>query len=171
MALPRLISSQPIDPALAAESAIRNFCGWHVAPALDMTLRLNGSGTRKLLLPSNHVNAVSSVVINGTSAAPEMYSWAEDGWLTLAAAWWPEGDRNIAVTLNHGWPFEESAEIAGVVRAIMARAAMNPSGAIINQRAGTQGFGIASAGAQAASFPLLQQEKDLLAPFALKGTP
>src|SRR5699024_12271535 len=43
------------DLVAAATQAIRDYCGWHVAPVEEETLALDGTGTDTLLLPSRLV--------------------------------------------------------------------------------------------------------------------
>ena len=56
-----LIGYDP-DAVLAAAEAVRSYCGWHIAPAVEETVTLDGSGGRHLLLPSLHVTEVSEIV-------------------------------------------------------------------------------------------------------------
>lgn len=49
----------------AAQAAIRRYCGWHVAPSVTRTIRLDGHGGDSLLLPSKHVTALSSLKLDG----------------------------------------------------------------------------------------------------------
>ena len=43
----------------AAQGAVRRYCGWHVAPSITETLRLDGYGGRVLTLPSKHITAIA----------------------------------------------------------------------------------------------------------------
>ena len=47
----------------AAQGAVRRHCGWHVAPSVTETLRVDGYGGRTLILPSKHVTAIASVIV------------------------------------------------------------------------------------------------------------
>lgn len=101
-----------------AEAAVRAYCGWHIAPAEDTTLTLDGPGSSVLLLPSLHVTAVASVTERGILVDPSAYTWSESGVVKRAAgstwsgAWgggWTDALRGVEVAFTHGydeWPLD-----------------------------------------------------------------
>lgn len=98
------------------------------------TVRLSGTGTDTLLLPQLPVVAAGTVVENGgTLTAGTDYGVDRDGhlvrtdgtadwttWTTGPTAYWPQGQRNIAVTYDHGWG-TVPADIREVALALAAR--------------------------------------------------
>lgn len=86
----RYAGDQRIQPLIkAACSAVRNYCGWHVAPcavckvstrAHDLRLIYSGSDTI-IQLPARFVSAVMSVKIGGTEI--EDYSYETSGLLRV----------------------------------------------------------------------------------------
>ena len=64
----------------ACTSAIRNYCGWHVAGSVACRAVLDG-GESSLWLPSNHVLSVTSVEVLGTPVT--CYEWNRQGLLRL----------------------------------------------------------------------------------------
>ncbi|AUG84805.1 head-to-tail adaptor [Microbacterium phage Sharkboy] len=58
-----------------ATKAIRNYCGWNVAPPEDVTATLDGGGS-VLYLPSLKVNSLASVTIDGVAQALSDLEWS-----------------------------------------------------------------------------------------------
>ncbi|MFJ2162570.1 hypothetical protein [Streptomyces sp. NPDC087856] len=74
------------------------------------TVTLDGTGTRKLVLPRWPVTAVASVTVLHDTTDDEVlaegadhdFTWSASGRLTRRCACWPEGDRNIEVVYSAG---------------------------------------------------------------------
>ena len=165
------MDSFPADtPEQAATQAIRDYCGWHVAPVIETTLTLDGTGTDTVLLPSRRVIDVLSVKALGVELEAAAYEWSSDGLLRRRRGCWPDRYRALTVELEHG--FEDASILATVVDSIVARIRMDPSGMLASQSAGTQrvSFGgrLASGGG---GVGLLGTEKELLAPYKLNWGP
>lgn len=153
-------------PEQAATQAIRDYCGWHVAPVITDTLILDGTGTDTVLLPSRRVVAVDSVKLDGILLEATAFEWSADGLLRRKHGSWPESYRSLEVTLQHG--FEDMTALADIGASIMARIKIDPTGALANQRAGTQSVGFV---AGAAGGGLMTSEKERLAPYRLTWGP
>lgn len=154
-------------PEEAAENALRDYCGWHIAPVIQQTLVLDGNGQHKKLLPSRRIVSVESVKVEGEEVTD--YRFSQDGWLNLARRT-PPVERCLEVTFTHG--FEETPPVLiHVMNAMVARARMSPAGNIVNQRAGTQSVTFATSGGAVLSLPLLESEKELLSPYKLNWGP
>ncbi len=66
-----------VEAALnAASQAVRNYCGWHIAPSLDCTARPTGQPV-VLRLPAAYVSEITSIKENGETVTD--YEWREDG--------------------------------------------------------------------------------------------
>lgn len=167
MQYPSLKSILSSTPEEAAEQAIRDYCGWHVTPAVEETLVVDGNGQKKILLPSRKINDVLTVEVDGE---PVEVRWSADGWITRVDGRFPDRERAITVTINHGLE-HGSAVIDQVIGNIVSRARMSPAGNIVSQRAGTQSVTFASSGGEVTGYGLLQSEKDLLAPYKLNWGP
>lgn len=153
-------------PEQAATQAIRDYCGWHVAPVITATLTLDGTGTDTLLLPSRRVVTVDSVKLDGTALEATTYEWSADGLLRRKHGCWPDTYRSLEVTLSHG--FADMSALADVAASIMARVKIDPTGALANQRAGTQSVGFV---AGASGGGLMASEKARLEPYRLTWGP
>lgn len=157
----------PVNDRTTASAVVRAYCGWHVTPSIRETLVLDGSGSRRLMLPTKYLTDVHSVFINGVECTT--YSWSEDGWLTYYDGYFPEGNRAVTVTITHGYDYLPS--VSKVVDKLIQRASLSPTGNIVNQRAGTQSVTYSSSrGEVATDLSLLQSEKDALNPYKLNVT-
>lgn len=160
----------PGSPEEAATRAIRDYCGWHVAPVITATLTLDGTGTGTVLLPSRRVVDVLSVKVDGQELEATAYEWSADGLLRRRRGCWPDRYRGLAVGLKHG--FDDDTVLSTVVASIVARIRMDPSGMLASQGAGTQR--VAFGGRQATGgggVGLLGTEKELLAPYKVTWGP
>lgn len=101
----------------AACAAVRSYCGWHVAPALDDTVTVDGSGSQFVMLPTLRINSISEVTED--ASAVTSYEWSESGQLWRSSPW--SGHfRGITVAMNHGYE-ECPADILGVLREAASR--------------------------------------------------
>lgn len=105
-----------------AESAVRGWCGWHIAPTREnVTLRVDGSGTATLRLPTMHLLAVTRVIELGRTLSPESYDFSHAGLLVRRDGHWSDRLGAVEVTIDHGLP-DVPLEVTGVVRSIAERA-------------------------------------------------
>lgn len=169
MAFMKLVPETPVDPVDAATAAVRAYCGWHIAPVTTETLRLDGDGSRRLLIPSRHVVDVHTCYSGGVEIDPADLDWSQAGIIHGP----PFSSRygGVRLTLTHGWDPEEVPDVVQLIEGIAARARMSPGGNIVQQRAGTQSVSFATAGGAVASLPLMAQEKEQLAPYRLTWGP
>ena len=155
----------PVDWDAAALRSIRDFCGWHVAPVISETITLDGSGARALLVPSNRVLSLEDVTEDGAAVDPDTIQVSPHGVLRKRDGLWTDALGGVTVTLKHG--HEQFDAIAAVVELVSARSAATGGGAVqesagpFSIRRSTDGRG------GVASAPLLQAEKDMLAPYVL----
>lgn len=97
-------------------AAIRSYCGWHVAPVLEQTLVVDGSGGSVLNLPTLRLVSVVEVKVQGAAIAePE---WSHDG--TMRGSW-PDVYRAVEAKVTHG--FDDAHDVMAVAMDAMARAA------------------------------------------------
>ncbi|MEU1526360.1 hypothetical protein ABZ413_29605 [Nocardia rhamnosiphila] len=83
---------------------IRDYCGWHIAPALDETLTVDGSGGVVQQLPTLRLNSVTSVTVAGEVLASDRYEWSRDGSLRICGGGrWTNRYRGVAAVVNHGY--------------------------------------------------------------------
>ena len=98
-------------PDSAGLAAVQAWCGWHVAPSLTETVKVEGQGSRLLLLDSLRVTAITEVRNEAGDIVPSTtYKWRENG---IVRGWWACEDL-YSLDITHGytnWPAELSVII------------------------------------------------------------
>lgn len=79
--------------------AIRNYCGWHIAPFITETLTVSGEDDSVLILPTLRILDVTEIRVNDRRV--EGYRWARHGVIYLPAA--VRWGYPIEVDLIHGY--------------------------------------------------------------------
>lgn len=106
-----------IESALAAASqAIRNHCGWHVAPSMSCVAHPVG-GTHVMRLPAAYVSAIAKVTEDGVELAD--YEWRSDGLLRNKRRWCEKWN-GVEVEYTAGY---DSAAVPDLAEAVCAIAA------------------------------------------------
>lgn len=111
-------------PAEAAEGAIRDYCGWHVAPVIRETVTLDGTGRSLLKLPSMRVVEVHSVLVDGTDVT-SMVRWSDMG--MLEGIRFPDRFRAVVVEMTHGFDPEDVPGVIGVLLRAAKRFSTDPT--------------------------------------------
>ncbi len=112
----------PFDQRIVdmAAAKLRLEVGWHIAPELTETRKVDSWGTSTLLLPTLHLVDVTAVR-DVTGDAPEVIEgWkkSDEGILTLASGW-PFGLEAVEVDMVHGYattPLELLPVLADIAR-------------------------------------------------------
>jgi hypothetical protein len=91
----------------AAGEAIRDFCGWHIAPSDTVTGARIPVGQRGIImLPSLHVTAVTAVTVDDRVLVyPDEYEWESAGfitcrWGTVAVVDYERGHPELPATVE-----------------------------------------------------------------------
>lgn len=153
-----------IEAALkAASQAIRNFCGWHITPALTCTANPAG-GAAVMQLPAGYVSAISKITENGTELGSGDYEWRKDGLIRRKdrRAWSDSWD-GIEVVYTAGYSSDAVPDLAEAVCAITAGVLAVSAGVISESADGVSISYSASASSIAAS--LTSQQKSALEPY------
>ena len=160
-----LMGGRQMTPAIlaAASAAVRNACGWHIAPVITQTLILDGPGGTALVLPTGHLVDLTAVVVRGVLLDPLAVEWSADG---IVRGNWPARFRSIQVTMQHGYD-DTPADLAAIVCSIAARHALTPTGAIREQAGSNSISPSLVAPNVAGGIVVMQHELDALAPFRL----
>lgn len=146
----------------AVSSAIRNYCGWHVAPNLECTFTGNGE-YRTLMLPALGVTGVTSLEIKGDAIGE--YEWTSAGMVKLKSSTFPDEWRSVECVYNAG--FEGADDVCQVAAQIAANAIAAAPG-VANERAGNVSITYNQTGAGiTGGVSLLPRDYALLAPYKL----
>lgn len=150
----------------AASQAVRNACGWHVAPSLECRAVPLAVQPRLVQLPANAVTAVSSVTENGAELARGEYEWRRDGLVRRACfKTWPQGWGAVEVAYTAGYEAGAVPDLAEAVRAI-AEGVLAVSAGVVSESA--DGVSISySANASSVAAALTEQQRAALAPYRL----
>ena len=163
MRYPSLANGVPVNLDEVAGEMIRSYCGWHVSPSLVETFTLDGAGGNRFHIPSNHVEDVQSVTLDGVPVAG--FSFSRDGWVQLPPGMaTPKRPGSVVVVARHGWDYVPAVQ--SVIKSIRQRLEMD-SGNVVSQRAGTQYVAYGSRNGESTGGYLLQTEKAALAPYRL----
>lgn len=149
----------------AAQAAVRRECGWHVAPSVREELRVDAHGGRVLVLPTKRITDLERVVAGGVDVTDRV-AWSRAGTLQLRAGCWPDEPGSVLVELVHGWPAEEVPDVAALI-VTLGRRARTQSGVVASQSVNGASVSYAMAGGAPLSVPLLEIERQLLAPYRL----
>ena len=150
----------------AAQAAVRAYCGWHVCPQLARTITVDSYGGQTLLLPTKHIVDVSNVTIGGVDCTSDV-QWSEAGILRLTTGMFPDGLRDVSVSLTDGYDPADVPQVMALLVTLAKRAQIQPG--IASQS--VNGASISYSTTATPGVALLQSEKDLLAPYRLEAMP
>lgn len=122
---------------VAAEAAVRRFCRWHVAPVVEQTFTVDGSGGSVLVLPTLRLVDVLAVSNDGTAVDVDSLEWSHDGYMR---GLWSRKLRGVQVTVRHG--FAEAPDVVEIVCDAARRAQVIPAG-VVRTQAGMVGVSYA----------------------------
>lgn len=166
-------SATTVNPAFwlaAANGAVRGYCRWHVAPVITETLILDGHGGRNLLIPSQRVEAIESVLSDGVDVTDRVKFSRRSGVLSIGDCWSTDVG-GIEITLRHGYPLEDVSEVAGLIVALTKRAAQS-GGVVASQAVGPANVRyITGSDGSVPGVPLFESEMETLAPYRLNWGP
>lgn len=114
-----------------ATRAIRNLCGWNIAPPEDVTATLDGGGT-VLYLPALKVNSVASVQVDGVAVTDFEWSRRTGNLRRKGGLAFPEVWGGVVVAFNSGYA-EVPADLKEVVLQVSSVALSSPTGATREQ--------------------------------------
>lgn len=149
----------------AVSQAIRNACGWHIAPSLDCIANLTASG-KLVRLPAGYVSEISSLKENGVLLGAGEFEWRHDGLLrrccfkNFVSTW-----DGIEVEYTAGYDLDAVPDLSHVVTEITNNIIALPKG-VISESA--DGVSISySMQAQSVANAMTEQFRAQLAPYRL----
>lgn len=148
-----------IESALkAASQVIRNYCGWHISPAMTCTAYPHGDAVKRL--PAAYVSAISKVIENGVLLDATEYEWRNDGLIRRTNKRWSDKWNAISVEYTAGYDITAVPDLAEAVAAITAGVLSVSAGVASESADGVSISYSASASSIAAS--LTSQQKSAL---------
>lgn len=135
-ALEPLAPSDSVDVE-SASAAVRDRCGWHIAPVRTQTFVVDEPGGRAdVFLPTLRLVEITAVKVAGVDLTVDELAaldWSSRGYLSRGGGWrWPARRRSVEITVRHGYP-EAPASVAAVVLGLAKRMATTPAGLVRQQ--------------------------------------
>lgn len=156
--------------ALQVQSAIRSYCGWHIARDHIETVTLDGCGSNHLWLPTLMLHEVTAVTSEGETVDLDDIDWSKSGYLVNRAGCWSSRPRQTTVTIRHGYELPPE-DVVGVAASVALRAASSPAGTV---RESTGPFSIqyaTTAAGVAGGIAFLEHERAILDRYRLPSRP
>jgi hypothetical protein len=151
-----------LDTALAAASrAIRDYCGWHIAPVVEQVQYVGGRDA--VFLPTRRIAALVSVVNDGTTLDAGALDFDEDTGQVFGPRW-STRRRGLVITYRHGLD-EVPSFLQDLTLQIAARALGSPLGVIREQSLASSITWTATAAGVAGGTVLMQHEQEALAAY------
>ena len=143
-------------------SAVESLCGWAPSPERVETLRVDGSGSPIVQIPTLRLLEVTAVREEGVEVDASAFMWSDDGSLRKRVGCWSREWRGIEVDCLHG--FDTAADLDAVVLQVALRTVIAPAGQL-RERAGQvdEQFGVTVSG-----FAFLEWELAVVELYALK---
>lgn len=121
----------------SASAAVRDRCGWHIAPVVTQTFVVDEPlGRADIFLPTLRLVEVTAVTVEGIDLTVDELAaldWSSRGYLSRGGGWrWPARRRSVEITVRHGYP-AAPASVAAVVLGLAKRMATTPADLVRQQ--------------------------------------
>lgn len=154
-------SSERVEAAInAASASVRDYCGWHVSPALTCEYTGEGEG-RVFVLPAMGVSSVDYLQVHGVERE---YQYKANGLVRLCGGFFDDDWSGVKCRYSAGF---DSASIGAVVAQIVANS-LAASPGVSDERAGNVSITYNRTGdGITGGISLLGRDKEQLAPYKL----
>ena len=119
----------------AVSDAVRDYCGWHIAPAITETVTVDGSGAEVQGLPTLWLLDVVAVFDAGTALDVAGVEWSTNGILKRPGYCWTTKLRGVEAEIEHGYAVTPPAVLALICEMVL-RGAVVPVGTLREQSGG-----------------------------------
>lgn len=147
----------------AASSAVRDWCGWHVAPIMACSCEMDG-GSRTLFLPCMGVRSLESVSVGGE--AWEGCEWAARGELRLPRGT-PPRLRLVRVAFRAGYDASAAGALSQVVCQLVENALVATPGLREEHAGGVGATYNQTESGVSGGVRLLSSDRAVLAPYRI----
>lgn len=120
-----------IDLLAGATTAVRRYCGWHIAPVITETVVVDPPGGNNLQFRTLRLVDVDEIRVHDVPLDSDRFDWSELGDVQLRSGRWPRRYRSVEATITHG--FESAADVAQIIRQVVANGLASPMGATREQ--------------------------------------
>ena len=153
-----------------AASAVVEYCGWHIAPAVTATVTVDGSGAHVQMLPTLALSGVESVTECGVDVDADDYDWSKAGYLLRRSGAWTSRLRGIVAEITHGHAVTPPWLVT-LICAAAGRAWSTTPGVAAESSGGESVTYAQAAPGTAGAVHLLEAEYTMLDRLALEGRP
>lgn len=154
----------------AVSAAVRNACGWHVAPPLVVAEATQGPG-RVLALRTLLLRAVASVTECGSELGDGQFEASRSGVLRrLCWREWPSGFGSVVVRYRSGFSLDMAPDLAAVAAQMASNALAAPAGVRAEQAGDVSVTYNTTASGVSGGVRLLDSDLAMLAPYVLDGS-
>lgn len=163
--VPSMLDTVNENSLASAESLVRRYCGWHIAPVIEETLTPRPAEGGVLYLPTMKMLELVALSINGRALGRDELDevwWDETGMLERPGGW-PARPRAVTVTIRHGYELDEVGDVAELIRNTSERNDVVANG-LQRVQVGNRSSSFAT---EAGRMHLTPSQKDLLQPFVL----
>lgn len=131
---PAGVDTDAAQPLLdAASEAVRDYCGWHIAPIVTETVTADGSGGEIQGLPTLMLLDLITVSSDGTALTVADVEWSANG--SMRQCWWTAKFRGVVAEIEHGYA-DTPAVIVALICEMVLRGAVIPVGVTREQSGG-----------------------------------
>lgn len=153
----------------AVSAAVRNACGWHVSPVLDVVEATQGPG-RALSLRTLMLHSVTSVTECGEELGDGQFEASRNGMIRrLCWREWPRGFGSVVVSYRSGIPAAMAPDLAAVAAQMAANALAAPAGVRAEQAGDVSVTYNTTASGVSGGVRLLDSDLAMLAPYVIDG--
>ena len=150
------------DTLAAASAAVRNICGWHVAPSLECVADLTAEG-RLVRIPAKLITEITTVTDGGAQLGAGEYEANTNGLIRRCGfTRWAQGWEAVHIEYTAGYDLDAAPDLANIVMRIVDAALSVPVG-VASETAGNVSIsysgaaaGVAASAAQAYVFALVR---------------
>lgn len=154
----------------AAVSAIRGYCGWHIAPSMELTGKVGSAGGKIIRIPALNVTEVTKLTLADGTDLLEGAQWNAGGLVELALPVEPCLS-GIEYAVTAGFNPEEVPDLITIALQVSRRAASAPAGSVRSQSVNGASVSYAFSGSGATSIQLMQDERDILDKYRIARLP
>lgn len=154
----------------AAERAICSYCGWHVAPPMEVSGTVGTAGGRFLRIPGMNVTSLTRLEFADGTDLLDGAQWSADGVVELARPL-SASVAGVSYTAVTGFDPEAVPDLVAVALQVARRAASAPAGTVRSQSVNGASVSYAFSGDGASSVQLLAPERAVLDRYRVVGLP
>lgn len=154
----------------AAESAIRNYVGWHLAGPLKCEYEADTESTSRVIqVPTRYLSDVSRIAVDGRELDQSEYTYKTNGLIRLKNPTFSSGWNDIDIEYTAGLPDELMGAIKELIMHRVTHALANSYGIQSESSGGVSVTYSATWANSARATALPADNKEVLAPYRLQG--